>query len=45
MKDVCCEEEVEEGWRGESRGLVCMRENERGGGQFVEDERESVGEQ
>ena len=23
MKGVCCGEEVEEGWRGESCGLVC----------------------
>ena len=23
MKSVCCGEEVEEGWRGESCGLVC----------------------
>ena len=38
-------------WRGSRRGMergklwigVWMRENERGGGQFVEDERERVG--
>ena len=23
MKGVCCGEEVQEGWRGESYGLVC----------------------
>ena len=39
-------EKMEEGWRGESCGLVCgWAENGRERGKFVEDERESVGEQ
>ena len=47
MRGVCCAEEEEEGWRGESCGLVCGWEKmiERGGGEFVEDEREILREQ
>ena len=43
MKGVCCGEEEEKGCRGKSCGLVCGREKMRGG-EFVEDERERVGE-
>ena len=43
MVDVCGGEEIEEGWRGYSRGLVCGWEKMRGGNSWMMRERESEG--